>query len=144
MTKRILSISLAMLAFVSALAGPSRKIIDDGGSGPFKAEAVSDPSLDNYVVYRPADYKAAVKAEGPLPLLVFANGGCNDTSLPHERMLNDIASHGYLVVALGQMQDSINDREPGQVAQCRYASCHRLGRAAEFRSVEFLLQGHRP
>lgn len=114
MIKRILSISVIILTFVSVLAGPTRKIIDDGGSGPFKAEAVSDPTLDNFVVYRPVDYKAAVKAEGPLPLLVFANGGCNDTSLPHERMLNDIASHGYLVVALGQMQDSINDRELGK------------------------------
>lgn len=26
-------------------------------------------------------------------------------------MLSDLASHGYLIVALGQMQDSINDRE---------------------------------
>ncbi len=100
---------LAACAIVAS-AGPAKKIIDDGGSGPFKAEAVKDATLDNFVVYRPADYKAAVKAEGPLPLFVFANGGCNDTSLPHERMLNDIASYGYLVVAMGEMQDSINDR----------------------------------
>ncbi len=92
-------------------ASSSRKVIDEGGSGPYKAEAVSDPSLPGYVVYRPADYPAAVKSEGPLPLLVFANGGCNDTSLPHERMLSDLASYGYLIVALGEMQDSINDRQ---------------------------------
>jgi len=105
-----------ILAVFSALildlsAAPVRKVLDDGGSGPYKAEAISEPSLPGYVVYRPVDYKAAVKGEGHLPLFVFANGGCNDTSLPHERMLSDLASYGYLVVALGEMQDSISDRE---------------------------------
>ena len=111
MIKHSILLSLLTLSFLTAIAAPSRKIIDDGGSGPFKAEAISDPSLDNFVVYRPVDYKSATKSEGPLPLFVFANGGCNDTSLPHERMLNDLASYGYLVVAMGQMQDSINDRQ---------------------------------
>ena len=110
MKKVILSLCLTAVAAVLT-AAPSKKIIDDGGSGPYKAEAVSDPTLPGFVVYRPADMMAAVSHEGPLPLFVFANGGCNDTSLPHERMLNDVASYGYLVVALGEMQDSINDRE---------------------------------
>ncbi len=110
---------LALLLSISALAlagAPSKKIIDEGGSGPYKAEAIADPSLPGYVVYRPADLKEAVVHEGPLPLLVFANGGCNDTSLPHERLLNDVASYGYLVVALGEMQDSITDRELAKAA----------------------------
>ncbi|MCM1313352.1 MAG: family 43 glycosylhydrolase [Bacteroides sp.] len=105
---------LSMFLSVSVLllsGAPQKKIIDNGGSGPYKAEAVSDPTLPGYVVYRPADIKEAVVHEGPLPLFVFANGGCNDTSLPHEKMLNDIASYGYLVVALGEMQDNLDDRE---------------------------------
>ena len=111
MMKRLFIFSILAALFLGLSAAPTRKVLDDGGSGPYKAEAISEPSLHGYVVYRPADYKAAVKAEGPLPLFVFANGGCNDTSLPHERMLSDLASHGYLVVALGEMQDSISDRE---------------------------------
>lgn len=102
-----LAISLSLTVF----AAPTKKIIDNGGSGPYKAEAISEPSLPDLVVYRPVDIAEAVVHEGPLPVLVFANGGCNDTSLPHERMLNDLASYGYLVLALGEMQDSINDRE---------------------------------
>ncbi len=109
MKQFILSISLAASA-LALIAAPTKKIIDEGGSGPYKAEAISDPTLPGFVVYRPADIKEAVVHEGPLPLFVFANGGCNDTSLPHEKMLNDVASYGYLVVALGEMQDSINDR----------------------------------
>lgn len=108
--KTFLSILLSLLTTLVATAAPTKKIIDAGGSGPYKAVAVAEESLPGFVVYRPADIASASAAEGPLPLFIFANGGCNDTSLPYERMLNDIASHGYLVVALGEMQDSINDR----------------------------------
>lgn len=111
MKRLTILITLALAVCAAASARSTKKVIDDGGSGPYKAEAISDPSLVNYVVYKPADLGAAVKMDGPLPLFVFANGACNDTSLPHERMLSDLASHGYLVVALGEMQDSINDRE---------------------------------
>ncbi|MCM1451870.1 MAG: alpha/beta fold hydrolase [Clostridium sp.] len=109
--RKALILAMAALAGTLSWAGPSKKIIDDGGSGPYKAEAITDPTLPGFVVYRPADIPQAVTHEGALPLFVFANGGCNDTSLPHERMLNDVASYGYIVVALGEMQDSITDRE---------------------------------
>lgn len=106
------AISFLMMALAAtAWGGPSKKIIDAGGSGPNKAEAIMEPTLVDFTVYKPADLQAAVTENGPLPLIVFANGACNDTSLPYERMLNDLASYGYLVVALGEMQDSINDRE---------------------------------
>lgn len=109
--KKLISSILTLTLSVMAFAAPSKKIIDEGGSGPYKAEAISERTLPGFVVYRPADIPAAVTHEGPLPLVVFANGGCNDTSLPHEKLLNDLASYGYLVVALGEMQDSINDRQ---------------------------------
>lgn len=109
MKRRIIAAALLVFS-VLAYAAPSKKIIDDGGSGPYKAEAISESSLPGFVVYRPVDLIEAVTHEGPLPLVVFANGACNDTSLPYERMLSDLASYGYLVVALGEMQDSISDR----------------------------------
>lgn len=109
MKKTLLFLTFLLVTFV-AMATPGKKIIDFGGSGPYKAEAVSDPSLPGFVVYRPQDISAAKKQGGKLPLLVFANGGCNDTSLPHEKMLNDLASYGYIVVALGEMQMFLNDR----------------------------------
>lgn len=110
--KKISSIlAVLILTAIAVSAKTDKKIIDDGGSGPYKSEAISDPSLENFVVYRPVDLPAAVRKEGPLPLFVFANGACDDTSLPHERMLSDLASYGYLVVALGELQDSINDRQ---------------------------------
>ena len=81
------------------------KVPDFGGSGRYKAFAVKEKSLPEYVVYRPANMKEAVaRSRGKLPVLVFANGGCMDTSIGYENMLTDIASYGYVVVAIGEMQ----------------------------------------
>jgi len=88
-----------------------QKNVDDGGSGPYNAFAVTEKTLPGDVVYRPCDLTAAAKGEGgKLPVMVFANGGCNNTSITHERVLTDIASHGYVVVALGPMQMALRDR----------------------------------
>ena len=92
------------------------KVPDFGGSGPHKAIAVREKSLSDFVVYRPMNMDAAmrvgrlgmfqtgeVKTE-KLPVLVFCNGGCMDTSIGYENMLTDIASYGYVVVAIGELQ----------------------------------------
>ncbi len=92
------------------------KVVEYGGSGPHKAVAVREKSLPQFVVYRPMNMDAAmivgkpgmwftgeVKKE-PLPVLIFCNGGCMDTSIGYENMLTDIASHGYVVVAIGELQ----------------------------------------
>lgn len=88
-----------------------KKIIDEGGTGLYKAVACVEKSLPDYVVYRPADLVFAAEKEGKLPVLVFANGGCSDTSITHEKMLSEVASHGYVVIAIGSMQMDIKDRE---------------------------------
>lgn len=81
------------------------KVVEYGGSGPYKAIAVREKSLTDYVVYRPVNMDNAVaRNKGKLPVLVFANGGCMDTSIGYENMLTDIASYGYVVVAIGELQ----------------------------------------
>ena len=87
-----------------SLSWTQMKVPDGGGSGPHKAVALKEKSLPEFVVYRPLDMQNAVRREGKLPILLFANGGCMDTSVGYERMLTDIASHGYVVVAIGEMQ----------------------------------------
>ena len=81
------------------------KIPEYGGSGPMKAVAVREKSLTDFVVYRPMNIAAAVQQENAmLPVLVFCNGGCVDTSIGYEKMLTDIASYGYVIVAIGELQ----------------------------------------
>lgn len=87
------------------------KVPDGGGSGPYKAVALKEKTLTDFVVYRPLNMKNAVRREGKLPILLFANGGCMDTSVGYERMLTEIASHGYVVVAIGEMQVYQFDRK---------------------------------
>lgn len=95
----------------SSLSWEQMKVIDGGGSGQYRAVALKEKSLDDFVVYRPLNIKNAVRREGKLPILLFANGGCMDTSVGYENMLTEIASHGYVVVAIGEMQVYQFDRK---------------------------------
>lgn len=92
------------------------KVVEFGGSGRHKAVTVREKSLPDFVVYRPMNMDAAMTVGRPgmfgagqvnrekLPVLVFCNGGCMDTSIGYENMLSEIASHGYVVVAIGELQ----------------------------------------
>ncbi len=81
------------------------KVPDFGGSGPYKAVAVRERSLPDFVVYHPVNMTHATSfGKNKLPVLIFANGGCMDTSIAYENMLTDIASYGYIVVAIGELQ----------------------------------------
>lgn len=93
------------------LSWEQMKVLDGGGSGQYRAVALKEKTLEDFVVYRPLDIKNAVRREVKLPILLFANGGCMDTSVGYERMLTEIASHGYVVVAIGEMQVYQFDRE---------------------------------
>lgn len=106
--KKILLLPLFVLFAVTGVNAQivKSKVIDNGGSGPYKAIAASEETLPDFTVYRPE------KLEGidtPLPIIIFGNGGCANSSLGHERFLTDLASYGYIVVAIGPFQES---REP--------------------------------
>lgn len=90
--------------------GHKTKKIDDGGSGPYSAIAISEKSLPNFVVYRPENLPNAVEEQGELPVLVWANGGCMNSSIHHERLLSEISSHGYIIVAIGELQMTVEER----------------------------------
>ena len=85
-----------------------QKEMDDGGSGRYRAIVVSERTLPHFTVYRPRNVQFAARREGPLPILIWFNGACSGTNTGYEHMLNEIASHGYLVVAIGafRMVDS--------------------------------------
>jgi dienelactone hydrolase len=104
MRKFIAITGLLYLSMTAALAQViDFKVIDNGSSGPHKAIAAKEAAFPAYVVYRPKDIKAARRAEGRLPVIVFGNGGCANTSFTHERVLSEIASHGYIILAIGPL-----------------------------------------
>lgn len=79
--------------------------VEDGGSGPYKAVLDRNAETPDFTLYRPENLDYAVQQEGPLPLVVFANGGCSFTSKNYENYLTEIASHGYLVAAVGSYDE---------------------------------------
>ena len=77
-----------------------QKVVEQGGTGAFKAIMKEEPSLPAHTVFVPQDL-SQFNETNPLPVLVWGNGACTNSPWEHFKFLNEIASHGYLVVATG-------------------------------------------
>lgn len=84
-------------------------VIEDGGTGPHPAVVTEDWTLPGITIYRPRDL-SPFGAAGALPILLWGNGACANTTQEHKNFLNEIASHGYLVLAIGLL-DQIEVRD---------------------------------
>ena len=84
------------LACISLAPVSAQQIGTSSGSGPYPAIAESRAELPRHTVYRPVEWPGAA-----LPLYVWGNGGCSGNGLAHAAYLRQIASHGYVIVALG-------------------------------------------
>jgi predicted dienelactone hydrolase len=120
MTKAVMSLALlaaTMLAPKLATAQPAvieevapanianavaeaTKAADEGGDGPFKAEMVREVSLPTHTVYRPRNLGGAA-ARAPLPVIAWGNGACTNWGNRFRYLLTEVASFGYVVVAIG-------------------------------------------
>jgi dienelactone hydrolase len=69
------------------------------GSGPYPAVMEVDPSLPTHTVYRPGNLAALRTTR--LPIVVFANGACVNVGNRFRYYLTEIASHGFLAIAIG-------------------------------------------
>jgi dienelactone hydrolase len=83
---------------------PGRKqAVSEGGSGPFKAIVVGEKTLPTHAIYRPKDLSPFGK-DLKLPIVLWGNGGGANSSSSYTRFLSEIASHGFLVIAIGPVQ----------------------------------------
>ena len=99
--KAIITLALAALctcAFAQNYA--KSEVVEDGGTGPYKAIMVEEPSLEAHTILRPTDL-TPFNAGNPLPVLVWGNGACTNSPWEHVNFLSEIASHGFIVVATG-------------------------------------------
>lgn len=74
---------------------------DSPGTGRFRAVKEVDRAFPNHVIYRPADIAAL--GDTKLGIMVWGNGGCSADGASARAHLAEIASHGYLVIAPGQI-----------------------------------------
>ena len=76
------------------------KVVEDGGTGPYKVLMLEDPSLEAHTIFAPQDLSPFGK-KNLLPVLVWGNGACTNSPWEHYKFLNEIASQGFLVIASG-------------------------------------------
>lgn len=74
--------------------------VGDGGTGQYPAVLVGDTSLATHTIFRPRDL-SAFGGDNRLPIVAWGNGACRNNSGEYRNFLAEIASHGYLVVAIG-------------------------------------------
>ncbi|GAP68062.1 alpha/beta hydrolase family [Bacteroidales bacterium 6E] len=109
----ILLLSICLVVITSHAQEAKARIVEDGGTGPFKAVMMADPSLPTHTVFVPQDL-TAFGDDHKLPIIAWGNGACFNSPWEHVNFLNEVASHGFLVIAIGLMPkeegEQIRDR----------------------------------
>lgn len=90
------------ISFAASPAQLQRIVVEvgDGGTGPYPAVLVGDTTLATHTIFRPRDL-SPFTGENRLPIVAWGNGSCRNNSGEYRNFLAEIASHGYLVVAIG-------------------------------------------
>jgi len=68
-----------------------------GGSGPYKSKFKALEGLPRHTVYRPTSLPEGVT----MPVIVWGNGACAGNGAWFSKFLNEIASHGFFIIANG-------------------------------------------
>ncbi|HWA23622.1 MAG TPA: alpha/beta hydrolase [Caulobacterales bacterium] len=69
------------------------------GTGAFPALSEPIANLPTHTIYRPSDVRALKGAK--LPIIAWGNSNCANDNSFYRPLLTEIASHGYVVVAIG-------------------------------------------
>ncbi len=85
------------------------RVIENGGTGTHSAIMITDSSLSTHTIFKPQNIDK-FKGKKSLPLIVWGNGACNDSPFEHVNFLNEVASHGFLVIAIGTMPKEIGEQ----------------------------------
>lgn len=95
---------------------PARDQLPDNiGTGPFPAMKEEVASLPEHVVYRPRQLNAM--GDTKLGVVAWGNGACSIDGASTRFHLLELASHGYLVIASGNIYSGPGALEREQVAE---------------------------
>ncbi len=78
------------------------RTVEDGGTGPYSALMVADSTLATHTIFRPKDL-SVFGGKNKLPIVAWGNGACANSPWEHIKFLSEVASHGFLVIAIGPM-----------------------------------------
>ena len=79
--------------------------IEDGGTGPYKAILAIDSTLATHSILWPKDLNA-FGSKNKLPIITWGNGACANSPRELFNFLSEIASQGFLVIAIGPAQQA--------------------------------------
>ena len=115
MKKDLFIAAAAVMALVAMpLQAQNSRIVEEGGTGPYKAIMMEEASLTTHTIFRPQDLSKFDK-KNLLPIIVWGNGGCANSPSGHVNFLNEVASQGFLIVAIGPSNyQQIEAPRPGQ------------------------------
>lgn len=85
---------------LAALVAEANANAERGGGGPYPAEMTTDSRLPGHTIYRPRDL-AEVAGDDKLPVIAWGNGACANYGNRFRYFLTEIASRGYLILAIG-------------------------------------------
>jgi len=117
MKKQIaLLITIGFLISSSSAQEKKSRIVEDGGTGEYSAIMMTESSLPTHTIFRPENITPFGK-KNKLPVIAWGNGACFNSPWEHVNFLNEVASHGFLVIAIGTMPV-----EEGEQVKSRSAS----------------------
>lgn len=98
-----LSLFNTLFAQETASTGQSTsRTVEDGGTGPYTAIMMTESSLPTHTTFRPKDL-TAFGEKNKLPIIAWGNGACANSPWEHVNFLSEVASYGFLVIAIGPM-----------------------------------------
>ena len=145
-TTRIIAVGWAVTLTMSVRAAPEPIGTPPagGGTGPYPAVMLTDNTLAGYTLYRPADLNRIKPAR--LPLVAWGNGGCANVGDSARNFLMEVASHGYLVIAIGpprpaESQNGVPPTKPGEHGSTVQSRSAQLLAALDWASAEDVRRG---
>ncbi len=81
---------------------PAPRVVEDGGTGLYSAIMYTDSTLLTHTIFRPKDL-SVFGHKTKLPIIAWGNGACANSPWEHINFLSEVASHGFLVIAIGPM-----------------------------------------
>ncbi|MCA1745413.1 MAG: carboxylesterase family protein, partial [Bacteroidales bacterium] len=86
----------------NANKSPVGRVVEDGGTGTYSALMYTDSTFKTHTIFRPADLSVFGK-DHKLPIIAWGNGACANSPWEHVHFLSEVASHGFLMIAIGPM-----------------------------------------
>jgi hypothetical protein len=87
---------------IAAAKITNSRVVEDGGTGAYGAIMYTDSSLLTHTIFQPKDL-SVFGAKNKLPIIAWGNGACANSPWEHVNFLSEVASYGFLVIAIGPM-----------------------------------------